>query len=771
MTKKHVVARKRKIDNTMTRKKEANILVSQENETQAQHLLEHYHEIAEDLHASKSREQAEAALSEINSIPEATQMALLKLMSKEHDSEAADVLTAIHELSPSKNVRKEARRSLIRLEGAKIHPHWTPPAMAPLAIQPSINAPRFWKGLVTQERESGEVELILCWEQGMDYNEARLLVFLLDFWRGGVRDFFTRTGTKRRLENDIAERNTKLKDIELTDCTLAEGRRLIAEALSVNKWRGTTPHEDYRHELPLMNQLIWRATDVGEDRGRTFINPGLDADQVVANFIGGWSLGDFGLAYDLLTSDSSIREGLTRDEWIERRRAWADEAHPARWLLGFAYEREPQQRSLWLPPPLMGSYATSRKEIELGWSLELTSTPLSGSLREMPVGTTVNKATGRHWFWTSYTLVKEAGAWRIQSMTDEGANAQGLSITELQNRIDELREEVKDINEEYLPVLQDTDAEERDADAEDYMREVLWRVTQAMHYSDALIAKLPLDRSVYDEAFREAQGAKSLERATVYLERMAQRFPEFRGGTLRELGSLLASLKDTYEEAGDKERSEMFFKLAEKATRDAIAVDNAPAGYALLAELLMEEKGQTRIDEAEALLHQAETLGPNRLEETVIKSVLGNIALERKQFEEALRYYQQVADFSPNYPSIWYIIGHVQHQLKRDEEAEQSLKRAIEVDNDFSAYSELAGVYMAQHDYAKAREIVEQGLRVYPKSAHLRALLAALTFDSGDRRRAQTLLQEAERINPNLEMVKAVRKILNEHKKRSRTPA
>ncbi len=78
---------------------------------------------------------------------------------------------------------------------------------------------------------------------------------------------------------------------------------------------------------------------------------------------------------------------------------------------------------------------------------------------------------------------------------------------------------------------------------------------------------------------------------------------------------------------------------------------------------------------------------------------------------------------------------------------------------------------MAQHDYAKAREIVEQGLRVYPKSAHLRALLAALTFDSGDRRRAQTLLQEAERINPNLEMVKAVRKILNEHKKRSRTPA
>ena len=753
-----------------TRKKETSILVSQENETQAQQLLEHHHEIAEDLHASKSREQAETTLIDIINMPEATQIALLKLLSKEHDSEAADVLAAIHELSPSKNVRKEARRSLIRLEGAKVHPHWTPPAMAPLAIQPTINAPRFWKGLVTQGRETGEVELILFWEQGVDYNEARLFVFLLDFWRDGVRDFFTRTGTKRRLDHDIAERNAKLKDIELTDCTLAEGRRLVEEALSVNKWRGTTPHEDYRHELPIVNQLLWRATNVGEDRGRTFVDPKLDPEQVIANFVGGWSLGDFGLAYDLLTGDSSIREGLTRDEWIERRRAWADEAHPARWALSFVYEREPQQKALWLPTPLVGSYTTSRKEIELGWSLELATTPLSGTLREMPMGTVVNKATGRHWFWTSYTLIQEAGAWRIQSMTDEGANAQGLSITELQERIDDLREEVKDINEEYLPNLSMerhmADAEKPDDIEEEYMGEVLWRVTKAMHYSDALIAKLPLDRSVYEEAAREAEGAQSLERATVYLERMAQRFPEFRGGTLRQLGSLLASLKDTYEEHGDKERSELFFKLAEKTARDAIAVSNTPAAYALLAELLMEEKGRPRIDEAEALLHQAQILEPNRIEETVIDAVLGNIALERKQLEEALGYYQRVADINSNYPSIWYLIGHVQHQLKRVDDAEQSLKRAIEGSNDFSAYSELAGVYMTQHEYAKAREIVEQGLRAYPKSAHLRALLAGLTLDTGDRRRAQTLLQEAEHINPNLEMVKAVRKILNEHKKR-----
>ncbi len=750
----------------MARKKETNILVSQEDETQAQQELEHYHNIADDLHASHSREQAAAALSEINSMPEASQMALLKLLTKEHNQEAANVLSAIHELSPNKNVRKEARRSLIRLEEAKVHPDWTPPAPAPLVTQLIENAPRFWKGLVTQNRESGEIELVLCFEQGVDYNEARILVFLLDYWQDGLNEFFTRTGTKRRIDNEITSRFSKLKTIQLTDCTLAEGRRLIEESLSINKWRGTTPSEDYRHDLSIVNQLIWRATDVGEDRGRTFINPTLDPEQVAANFVGGWSLGDFGLAYDLLTSDSRIREGQTRDEWIERRRAWADEAHPARWSLGFLYEREPQQKSLWLPAPMIGSYSPSRKEVEVGWSLELATTPLSGTLPEMPMGTAVSKNTGRHWFWTSFTLVHESGIWRIQSMTDEGANAQGFSITELQNHINDLREEIKNLNEEYRPLLQRPDMEEPDEDAMDYLRETLWRMHKAMHYSDALIAKLPLDRAVYEDAARQAEGAQSIERATVYLDRLAQRFPEFRGGTLRGLASMYSSLKNTADNNEDKERAKLFATLAEQAARDAIAADHAPLSYVLLAEILIEQGAQARLDEAEAILHEAETRDPSREEQTLIELGLGNVAIDRNQVEEALTHFQRAADISPDYPGIWYNIGHVQSQLKQYAEAEQSLKRALEERKDLHIFTELASVYMSQQKDAQAREILEQGLRLYPQSAALRALLAALVLETGDRRRAQSLIEEAERLNPNLEIVKTVRQIMNKHKKK-----
>src|SRR6266700_3056484 len=135
-------------------------------------------------------------------------------------------------------------------------------------------------------REQGEMQLVLLWEQGVDYNEARALVFLLDFWEEGVKDFFTRTGTKRRIESEMAEMAAKT-DVKSTDSTLAEGRRLIQEALSVNKWRGTSPHKEYRHLLPTITQFILEITDAGEDRGRTFIDPKLDAEEFVANFIGG----------------------------------------------------------------------------------------------------------------------------------------------------------------------------------------------------------------------------------------------------------------------------------------------------------------------------------------------------------------------------------------------------------------------------------------------------------------------------------------------------
>src|SRR6266702_1302192 len=165
----------------MTAKKQMDSSVSQGNNPQIQRLLEQRHEIAEALHSSTSRAQAETALTEFSNIDEAGQLALLKALAKQHDTDTADVLLAIHELTPNKAIRKESRRALIQLAGTKVYPSWTPePEAGPAVAVP--NPPRFWKGFVTETREEGELEIVLCWEQGFEYGEARLMAFMLDFW-------------------------------------------------------------------------------------------------------------------------------------------------------------------------------------------------------------------------------------------------------------------------------------------------------------------------------------------------------------------------------------------------------------------------------------------------------------------------------------------------------------------------------------------------------------------------------------------------------------
>jgi tetratricopeptide (TPR) repeat protein len=56
--------------------------------------------------------------------------------------------------------------------------------------------------------------------------------------------------------------------------------------------------------------------------------------------------------------------------------------------------------------------------------------------------------------------------------------------------------------------------------------------------------------------------------------------------------------------------------------------------------------------------------------------------------------------------------------------------------------------------------VVSQGIRTIPQSAHLRALMSLVYLEQGDNRRAREYLQEAERINPDLEIIQALREVL-----------
>jgi len=744
----------------MTAKKQGDSSVPHGDNAQLEHLLEQRHEIAEELHNSTSRAQAETALAELISTDEADQMALLKALAKQQDPDAADVLLAINELTPNKAIRKEARRGLIQLAGAKIYPSWTPEPESGPAVAVT-NPPRFWKGFVTETREEGELEIVLCWEQGFEYNEARLMAFMLDFWEEGVQNFTTEVGSKRHIDARIG--NTKVRysksigrEIRIIDCTLAEGRRLIQEALSVNTWREKRPSKEYRHNLPTVQQLVLNASDLDEDSGKTFINPDLDPDEIVGNFIGAWTLGDFGLCFDLLASDSPLSEGLSRDEWVDLRRKWADEAHPARYEPHFLRERERSQQSLWLPSSVLSDRVATQREIEIGWSLELTDTPLSGTMPEMPMGTAVYKETGRRWFWTSYTLVHEEDAWRIQRMKDEGANAQSLPIAELQQRLQTIDDRIREIMDAHQPT---------DPGVEQYYEEIIWRTIQALHYDDALLMKLPLDRTIYDDAYSRARGLQLSERAIVYLEGIIQHFPKDHdiGNILQHLGVSQAGLSGQYKQDNMDKLSEHFFELALESLRKSIEVNNAALAHIILAELFMTNN---REEEAVAELQLAKSLTSDRDEEAQIEADLASIAMVHQNYDEAIARFKRVAEINPNYNGVWLNIGLAYRRQEKYDEAETYYQRAVEEQpNDFAAYAELGTLYIVKMQLDKALEIVEQGLRYHPNSAHLHALLAAIYSENGDRRRAESELAEAERINPDLEVVQAMREMLHTKRK------
>lgn len=619
------------------KKKTTQIPVSQEDNAQAQPILEQYHEVASNLHTSKDREQAEAALTEINNMSEGAQIALLKALSKEHHTDAADVLLAINELSPVKSVRKEARRSLIRLEGARIYPHWKLPVSQPFAPV-ALKAP-----------DPGDAD-----------------------------------------------------------------------------------------------------TDLDEESEDSLNLHDLSPQEVVTTFLESYDNDDYATAYNLLTQDSPIREGLSEDEWIERRESWADEANPGDLEPNFLRERELQESELWLPDPINTDHSTTHKVIEIGWSIELDETPLSDTLPELPKATVIYEETDRHWFWSSYTLVQEEGEWRIQSMTDEGTNAQSLSVEELQKRQQEHTDRIEEITKTHKPT---------DADAEQWREQILWRLNESAYYADALIKLSSPDRSLYEETAIRLLLFQQYERGLVYLELLARGFAEQRGESFRRLAAMQRALSQQYSEEGDEERAERYLELAEEALRESLAAESSASAHISLAELLIDKDGY--LDEAEDHLLQAKAMIGESSDEAHIEMHLGEIAMEREQYEEALRHYQRVAGLEPEHTDTWVDLAKVHEMLGQFEEAEADYRHAIELEpGNEDLYFALSKMYSENNQPAKAFEAIEDGLSTNPESAVLNIYLATMYMEKGDYRQAEIFLGRAERLDPDAPFVQLFREVL-----------
>ena len=213
------------------------------------------------------------------------------------------------------------------------------------------------------------------------------------------------------------------------------------------------------------------------------------------------------------------------------------------------------------------------------------------------------------------------------------------------------------------------------------------------------------------------------------------------------------------------EAFEQYKNLAEASLREALALDNDYLGHMLLAELLKENP--ERLNEAEDHLNQAKALTTNEDMLLTIENGLGEIAMEQAQYLKALQHFQSVAAIDPTNAEAWYNIAEAYNFLEQVEEAEINYARAIALEPEIIDYfTALSRMHMEHGQASKACLVLEEGLRINPNSAQLRAFLALAVSESGDYRKAEELLDEAELLDPELDMVEMYRLLLNVNKTR-----
>lgn len=772
--------------------------LSEEQKAQVEALLAEVPALAAALHAAQSQGRGAllAALGSVTSTAEPVAAVFadrLGALSGEQARAAADVAHTLGELEPRAEVARQARRSRIRLRSAGIVPSLAiPAAAAPTALpmDAPLERPLLAEAYVSRSRETGELNLITAWQEGRDPNQLQPWAFLLDFWREGVKDVIHMEPMRRsRFQREVIEGMRSEQQATLVPLTWAQARRLVQDALAVNAWRGTTPAEEFEHHRAQFERLLLtepadeaQAAEIAaEDErfaregDRPFIETDIESDEMVVNWIGAWSLGDYGLAYDLLGDDHPIRRGQSRAEYVKLRRQWADEAQPSGLRVTVAREQERRAGALWVPgaPASAAGLGAARPELEAFWSLICKDVEMGGQFEELPMATLLSRETGRHWYWTGYTLERDRtyGFWLVARTRDEGAASQALTLEELQKRIAEAREKVKQITAQEPPAPGSEEAAEA-------LRTISAELTAALHYADALAVKLPLDEAVFREALTDARSLGNHERAAGLIERRETRS----GGSVRlqfERGIEEYLVADQY---GRQDMHEAEAAWLDRAVRTLERVVEAePTGEHLqgLGELLARqghfERAIERLREgirvepdramlysdlADALMSQASGEGVEHAEPLTEE--------ERERLaREALDALREASTQDASIHGIYTRIGAIYDVLGQPEDALLALQEAVRHDPaDAEARYALGSLHLSQGKPAAAVTELETAAQHVPFSVPIRLALASAYTAAGRHPEARRELDFIDRVQPGLPQVAELRARLARHAKK-----
>ena len=703
--------------------------------------------------------------------------------------QAVEVAHALGELSSDHETAREARRARIRLRSAGATPTLalSPAPVAPLApTAEAAQRPRLVEALATRTRAEGELTLATAWQEGDDPAIIRGCILLLDYWRDGLKGFtLTAPMTIRRFHTEVVDGLRSQTDSQLAPVSWAFARRLVHEALDINTWRGTQPDSDYRANERWIAARLLDAPDDEEARAavaeedarfaregdRPLVAADIEPDEIILDWLGMWSFGDFGGAYDLLAPDHTIRRETTREDYIATRRAWFDAAQPASLRITLVREQEQRASALWVPGAAGLALSGRTRDYEAFWSLTMKDSPLAGTLSELPMATIVSNETGRHWFWTGYSLAKDiaTGVWLMSRSRDEGAASQALTIDELHKRI-------ADAHAAGRAVLESGETQLTADAAQEALRSLTGALTLSMHYRDALSVRLPLDESIYRESLDDARTIRADERAAAILERIESRFPG-RARTYFELGGEYYLVSTQIGQQGDIAAQRIWQERAVSALQRAIDLEPTAEHLQGLGELLVESGHYSRaiatlretlvLDPARASAHSdladalmaaatGEDLDPaDELDETSDEAEEQRLRLAGREALAELRAAQQL---DPNVPHLLARMGSIYQVLGQPEDALVAFQEAIRHDpQDAQAHYTLGSLYMERNDPQKAVIQLERAAELAPLQLAARIALAACYAVMRRWKDAERELDFVDRVQPGMPQVADLR--------------
>jgi|SRR5579871_1545370 tetratricopeptide (TPR) repeat protein len=728
--------------------------------------------------------------------------------------DAIEVAQAVGELDPREEVAREARRARLRLRSTGVMPSLTFAAApagqsshSPITAsgatettttetQPGLSGlPRLTEAFVSQAREQGELLLILGWQEGQDANYVRGHSFLLDFWEEGVKGFtlmdpMTRASFEREindmLRGERGERGEADSAIAKIPVNWAQARRLVLEALDVNAWRNTQPNADFQRYRPqitarllgepttdeLRTQLAAEDMRAAREGDRPYIGRKMTAEETLVNWLGAWTFGDFGLAYDLLADDHPLRRQQSREEYIALRRQWWEAAQPAGLRVTLVREQEKRASALWVPGSA-GVIGSERKELEAFWSIVLQEAEIGGQLEELPMATLSSKETGRHWYWTGYTVAhdRQSDHWYISRSRDEGANSQALKLEELQQRIQEAHQRVEQITAQEPP-------EPGSEAAAEALRAITGALTASLHYSDALIVRLPLDETIYRSAINDARTLGNHERAAALIERMRGRFADdirirFEQGIEEYL------VAEQYGRQGLAQAESTWLERAVQTLTAVVEAEPTAEHLQGLGELLSR---QGHFNQAETRLREAIEKDPTRalvysdLADTLMGRITGEnlddpVSLteeEQQQIaKQALAALGEAGKLDRSIPGLYTRMGAIYDLLKQPDDARIALEEAVRLDPaDADAHYTLGAMLMDHQRYEDALPHFVTAVQLAPLALQARLSLAACYGTLGRMPEANRELDTLDRLQPGLPQVAELRSYLAQQRKK-----